>query len=208
MRTVTVEFKVYNYNELSKEAKEKADKWFLETYHTSECFSMLVRDTLNDIYNLENLEFEYSLNYCQGDGFNLYGEIEFSDILERVKDKLEESEIEYLKKADDIADFYAFELLQNHLSHFCRAFEMDVYDYMVGCLEDANDNLAWDDKETLPIHKDILKKFDKLVKEYFENICTTFARDGYDYFYKIDREEADPLFNGMEFLTDGTPYTE
>ena len=204
MRTVTVEFKVYNYNELSKEAKEKADKWFLETYHTSECFSMLVRDTLNDIYNLENLEFEYSLNYCQGDGFNLYGKIEFSDILERIKDKLEESEIEYLKKADDIADFYEFDLLENHLSHFCRADEMDVYEYMVDCLKDELEENDID----FTINKDILMKFDKLVKEYFGNICATFEKNGYDYFYKIDREEADQLFNDMEFLEDGTPYTE
>ena len=97
MRIATKEYKVYRYNELSKEARERADKWYLETYHTTEDFSTMVRDTLDDIYELEDLDFQYSLNFCQGDGFNLYGKIEFLDILERIKDNLTESEIEYLK---------------------------------------------------------------------------------------------------------------
>ena len=208
MRIATKEYKVYRYNELSKEARERADKWYLETYHTTEDFSTMVRDTLDNVYKLENLDFQYSLSYCQGDGFNLYGRIEFLDILERIKDSLTESEIEYLKKADYIADFYKFDLLRNYKSSFCRIFEMDIYDYMIYCLEDVNDDLPWNDKEMFQVNKDILKKFDKLVKEYFENICGMFEKSGYDYFYKIDREEADPLLNDMEFLADGTVWND
>ena len=167
MRIATKEYKVYRYNELSKEAKENVNRWYLETYHTTEDFSMMVRDTLDDVYKLENLDFQYSLNCCQGDGFNLYGKIEFLDILERIKDKLEESEIEYLKKADDIADFYEFDLLENDRYSFCRAFEMDIYDYMIDCFE----NEIEENEIDFIINKDILKKFDKLAKEYFENIC-------------------------------------
>lgn len=204
MRIATKECKVYRYNELSKEVKEDVDRWYLETYHTTENFSMMVRDTLNDVYKLENLDFQYSLSCCQGDGFNLYGKIEFLDILERIKDKLEESEIEYLKKADDIADFYEFDLMENDRSSFCRAFEMDVYDYMVDCLE----NEIEENEIDFTINKDILKKFDKLVKEYFENICEMFERSGYDYFYEIDREEADPFLDDMEFLADGTVWED
>lgn len=204
MRIATKEYKVYRYNELSKEAKENVDRWYLETYHTTEDFSMMVRDTLDDVYKLENLDFQYSLNCCQGDGFNLYGKIEFLDILERIKDKLEESEIEYLKKADDIADFYEFDLLENDRYSFCRAFEMDIYDYMIDCLE----NEIEENEIDFIINKDILKKFDKLAKEYFENICGMFEKSGYDYFYEIDREEADLLFNDMEFLADGTVWND
>ena len=35
-----------------------------------------------------------------------------------------------------------------------------------------------------------------------------FEKSGYDYFYEIDREEADPLFNDMEFLADGTVWND
>lgn len=159
---------------------------------------------MDDIYELEDLDFQYSLNFCQGDGFNLYGKIEFLDILERIKDNLTESEIEYLKKADDIADFYEFDLLRNDRSSFCRAFEMDIYDYMIDCLENEMEENEID----FIINKDILKKFDKLVKEYFENICGMFEKSGYDYFYEIDREEADPFLDDMEFLADGTVWND
>lgn len=98
MRIATKEYKVYKYNELSDEAMENVDKWYLETYHTTEDFSTMVRDTLDYVYKLEDLDFQYSLNHYQGDGFNLYGKIEFSDILERIKYNLTESEIEYLKR--------------------------------------------------------------------------------------------------------------
>lgn len=204
MRIATKEYKVYRYNELSKEAMENVDRWYLETYHTTEDFSTMVRDTLDDVYELEDLDFQYSLNFCQGDGFNLYGKIEFLDILERIKDNLTESEIEYLKKADDIADFYEFDLLRNDRSSFCRAFEMDIYDYMVDCLE----NEIEENEIDFIINKDILKKFDKLAKEYFENICGMFEKSGYNYFYEIDREEADPFLDDMEFLADGTVWND
>lgn len=203
MRIAKKEYKVYKYNELSDEAMENVDKWYLETYHTTEDFSTMVRDTLDYVYKLEDLDFQYSLNHYQGDGFNLYGKIEFSDILERIKDNLTESEIEYLKKADDIADFYEFDLLRNNNgSSFCRAFEMDIYDYMVSCLENEMEENEID----FIINKDILKKFDKLVKKYFTKICGTFEKNGYDYFYKIDKNEADPFLDDMEFLADGTVW--
>lgn len=55
MRIATKEYKVYRYNELSKEAMENVDRWYLETYHTTEDFSTMVRDTLDYIYELEDL---------------------------------------------------------------------------------------------------------------------------------------------------------
>lgn len=75
---------------------------------------------------------------------------------------------------------------------------------MIDCLE----NEIEENEIDFIINKDILKKFDKLAKEYFENICGMFEKSGYDYFYEIDREEADPLFNDMEFLADGTVWND
>lgn len=35
---------------------------------------------------------------------------------------------------------------------------------------------------------------------------TNFEKNGYDYFYKIDKNEADPFLDDMEFLADGTVW--
>ena len=73
---------------------------------------------------------------------------------------------------------------------------------MVSCLENEMEENEID----FIINKDILKKFDKLVKKYFTKICGTFEKNGYDYFYKIDKNEADPFLDDMEFLADGTVW--
>ena len=52
MRTVIETYNVYNYNELSDEAKEKAKQWYLDdTFRTDDFTSMIEEDWF---YQLEN----------------------------------------------------------------------------------------------------------------------------------------------------------
>lgn len=68
----TIETKVYTFDELSEEAKEKAREW----YHTnndypflSEDMNVIAGELLKDA-GIKNADYQvfYSLSYCQGDG--------------------------------------------------------------------------------------------------------------------------------------------
>jgi len=82
MRIDTVKYQVYKFNELSKEAKEKA----VQDYYEYEDFSFLQDDltesckSLLEQYKIKfnnDLQLSYSLSYCQGDGLNFTGNFEW-----------------------------------------------------------------------------------------------------------------------------------
>jgi len=78
MKIVLMEYKVYEFEELSPEARKNAiDKWYehedycyLEDELTECCKSLLEE---NNIVLKENLKLGYSLSYSQGDGLNFTG---------------------------------------------------------------------------------------------------------------------------------------
>ena len=79
MRTECVHYNVYQYNELSAEAKERVKEWYLNGQEPC----IFSDDCENDLYNLfgkNDLKVQFSLAYCQGDGFNIYGEIDAESI--------------------------------------------------------------------------------------------------------------------------------
>ena len=79
MRTVTVDYKVYKYDELSAEAKEKVKQWYLET-QDSYGFTEDVKEDLKCLFGDNDLDVQYQLSYCQGDGFNISGEVDTENI--------------------------------------------------------------------------------------------------------------------------------
>lgn len=73
MRTEIKEIKVYKFNELSSEAKEVVKQWWLNNL-----------EELKSEYGIETLKVSFSLGYCQGDGFCMYGEISTYGIDKRI----------------------------------------------------------------------------------------------------------------------------
>ena len=58
----------------SEEAKEKAKQWYLDGQEPF-IFSEMVKEDLYNLFGRNNLDVQYSLASCQGDGFNIYGKI-------------------------------------------------------------------------------------------------------------------------------------
>jgi hypothetical protein len=81
MRTQTVEFKIFKFMELSKEAKEKAkqdyydviDYPFLQEELQDWCAELLDKKKIKH----ENLKLYYSLSNCQGDGLCFIGDFKW-----------------------------------------------------------------------------------------------------------------------------------
>ena len=210
MRIETVEYEVYKYNELSDEAKEEVKKWYLDG-QPAEFFTNDCKEDLNCLFgNNHELEVEYSLGYCQGDGFNIYGKINAKDIfnclenhnggtqLEQFENVLTDKEkrtiLCYQGECNDI------ELPMNGRYGYCMADYVDI----------VND---WEyDLEVYSgfrnINVETLKKFEQLVKDMFSTLCKAYEEQGYEFFYEVEEEDLKEHceVNGYEFLADGTLF--
>ena len=80
MRTVTKTYNVYKYNELSEDAKEKVKQWYLDDDFSPQEFENSCMDALNRLFPNSDLKVQFSLSACQGDGFNIYGKLDLSDV--------------------------------------------------------------------------------------------------------------------------------
>lgn len=98
MRTVTKSYNIYSFSELSLEAKEKVREWYLEGQEAF-IFTENCEWRLSEFFPKSDLKVQYSLSYCQGDGFNIYGTIRLDEIFEKIQDHFSEKEIRFFKWA-------------------------------------------------------------------------------------------------------------
>ena len=198
MRKVMEEKTVYTFNELSSEAKEKVKQWLLDG-REEYIFTDMCNEYLSSLFNNSELKVEYSLSYCQGDGLNVYGNLDFDDCLnlEDINKEFTSYEVTTLKEYFEYIDSY--KLKSN--DRYCQC--------IIGNQEITED-LIWEleDNEFENIDYDLIKKFEKAVQDYLCNICENLEKDGYAYFYEITEDEAleECECNDYEFLEDGTIY--
>ena len=188
MRTINIEKNVYEYSELSPQAKEEAKSFLLEG-RDPYIFSSDIEEDLKYQYGLD-LKPNYSLNYCQGDGFSLYGEVYFSDFINNNE----------LKKIamNGLIGFQRgiAEKLINKIKFrpwdkgYCYASSKDIE------LEEE----AYTEKEIA-----IVEKVRKNIASWYMSVCKQYEKWGYDYFYKITDEEAQDECdcNQYTFFEDG-----
>lgn len=208
MRTVNVEYKVYKFNELSDAAKEKVQEWYLdgqeEFIFTDDC-----KQDLENLFGENELDVQYSLSYCQGDGFNIYGRVNAENIFKCLEKhnggaQLDKFENVLTEKEKKTILHYAEECGEIELpmnNHYCYS----LTDYI-----DIAEDWAWklENAEYKNINSEVLVKFEKLVRNIFNTLCKDYEKQGYEYFYYISEEDLEELCeaNGYEFLEDGTVF--
>lgn len=209
MRTATVEYKVYKYNELTDKAKEKVKQWYLDGQE-SYIFTEMVMEDLYNLFGKNDLKVQYDLGYCQGDGLNIYGKVDTENIfkcLEEHKGGTQLKEFENLltdKEKKTILNYAAecgkIELPYNNRYSYCIARNIDIADDWEYQLENYSGYTN--------INKEVLEKFEELIKGIFETLCKSYEKQGYEYFYEIEEEELQELCaaNEYEFLEDGTIF--
>ena len=194
-RIVTIEYRVYKFKELSSKAKEAVKNWYLDDPYIRDFFTEDCEQYLKNLFPNSELKVEYSLNYCQGDGFNIYGKIYLDEVLERIVDKFTEKEKKFFKW---VFNHYgsSFIMESNRRYCYCICSRNDFSEDILCCMED--DYMRGIPTETL-------KKFNKLVGEYLDNLCKEFEEDGYNYFYEISDEDLEDICeaNEWEFTSDG-----
>lgn len=200
MRTITetITTTVYNFNELSNNAKEKVKEWYLNG-QDAEFFYEDSMAYINELFPNSELDIQFSLGYCQGDGFNIYGEISFFDLIKNLKDKFTEKEKRFLEWAFNESGINSYTMQMNNHYCYCNAF---LHEFT----EDVFYELDYYRMKN--IKKDILDKFNTEARYYIGHICKEFENDGYDYFYEISNEELEDWAdaNEYEFTEDGNIY--
>lgn len=203
VRTETFEVNVYTFTELSEGAKQTVREWWeKQRGDVSWEFSDWCNDDLKNMFFHSDLKVEYSLNYCQGDGLNVYGSLCLSDVVEHIKDKFTEDELAYFDKV--FADYGdKFNMPSNN--HYCYCI-CDRHDY----IEDVVYDMECDGNDD--INHDALNKLNENIQDYLTGYCKAWEQQGYEFFYPDIESDNDYYLisdcecNDWEFLEDGTLY--
>lgn len=212
MRTVTEIRTLYTFPELSEDAKEKAKQWYLDDPLKPLEFTETYMEDLHNLFPNSSLKMQYSLDYCQGDGLNIYGDLDLMDVFHAIRDR------EYC--GSTFEDFW---------DHMTEKEQKTIEAYMEVCgrtvklpRNNSRYNYCVDDKTDFAkdwtseleyqqyknIHVNTIRKMEKLVADMFVMLSGTYAEYGYKFFYEIENDAMAELCdaNGWEFLEDGTFY--
>lgn len=213
MEVVTREYKVYNFSELSEDAKEKAKQWYLDDDFRPQEFENIYTEDLHYLFNNSDLKMQFSLSYCQGDGLNIYGKLDLMDVFAAIRDT-DHSE-EQFKQYKDLFSEHEQKTIEAYMEACGREIELPYNRHYCYCIDDRVD-FADEWIEILEycryknIQIDTIRKMEKLVGTMFENLSATYEKYGYDYFYNADDEVVNETCeaNGWRFLEDGTFFAE
>ena len=213
MEVVTREYKVYNFSELSKDAKEKAKQWYLDDDFRPQEFENIYTEDLHYLFNNSDLKMQFSLSYCQGDGLNIYGKLDLMDVFAAIRDT--DHSGEQFKQYKDLFSEHEQKTIEAYMEACGREIELPYNRHYCYCVDDRVD-FADEWIEILEycryknIQIDTIRKMEKLVGMMFENLSATYEKYGYDYFYNADDEVVNEVCeaNGWRFLEDGTFFAE
>lgn len=194
MRTITIIKNIYTFNELSEKAKEKVRQDYLSDEFRAEIFSENCMYKINELFPNSDLKIQFSLCGCQGDGFNIYGEISLTDLLENLKDKFSSEELKTLEQNFMESGIDSYTMIENHYYYYCMA-AWHVFTEGV--------------ERELGYHLPVFDKFDKAARLYINKLCRDFEDTGYDFFYHVSDEEIEDWAdaNGYEFTEDGVIFS-
>lgn len=207
MRTITITKNVYKYDELNAKAQERVREWYLAQCCTPELFSEMLDEDLEMIFGKNDLDVEYSLNYSQGDGLNIYGSIPLTQILDvaercdwltyfdAFRNCFTADEKALIKQYAEDYDTVNISRNNSNLYSYCCADHIDYAgDYMTNVSEDAD--------------VDLLNRVNAALVSLFSELCAFYKDWGYEFFYKVDDDTLtdECETNGWEFTEDGELY--
>ena len=213
MEIITREYKVYNFSELSEEAKDKVKQWYLDDDFRPYDFENIYTEDLKYLFNNSDLKLQFSLSYCQGDGLNIYGKLDLTDVFTAIRDTEHSGDL--FEQYKDLFSEHEQKTIEAYMEVCGREVELPYNRHYCYCIDDRVD-FADDWIESLEycryknIQIDTIRKMEKLVGRMFENLSATYEKYGYDYFYNADDEVVNEACeaNGWRFLEDGTFFAE
>lgn len=66
MRSVNITYKIYEFSELSEDAKAKVKEWYLNNFYQNEEFSDMCKEELSSRFPKSDLKVQYSRRTVKG----------------------------------------------------------------------------------------------------------------------------------------------
>lgn len=209
MKIIVHQIRVYEYKELNEAAKETAKEWYLDDPFRVECFYDMVKEDLHNLFPNSDLDVNFSLSYCQGDGLNVYGTIDFNDFLE-IDEKTNSNifgsytakEVDRLKFYFKYFNEYTFEK-NSRYGYSCKFIDKKYEDYTV--TEFCNE-LRYHAIRGIDVY--LIDKFFSDLLEWFSDYDSSMEKAGYEYLYSVDDDEMEDICsaNNYMFLESGEFY--
>ena len=210
MEKFTKTYEVYDYNELSETAKEKVKNYYSTSGIRNDLFQENIEYKLNYYFKNSSLDYQYSLDSCQGDGVNIYGKINVDDIFDTFVSKeldvfLRKNIIPQIKmhipSKEMFAEFKDF-VNRNYLSIIIPCNDRYTYSLADRLYLDGDIYDAIDFSNELLLCVDTVRKF---LIEYIDAFNNYFEKFGYDFLYNISDEDMEEccIANEWKFLRNG-----
>ena len=184
MKTFTTVTVGYTYNELSESAKENVKQWYLNDEIRNNIFHEDIMLYLHDNFKLSELNVMYSLGYCQGDGLNIYGNLNLYDFLDiwQASPKEKKTIEFYIDRA-----LYQYTFVKDNI--YCYSCKFIDKKHIDDTVEEFITELQ--DNQISNIKKPLISQFFNDMIDYFESLDAEFEHDGYNYLYNCDDEEVE-----------------
>lgn len=196
MKTIKRKYNTYDFSELNESAKERVRQWYLDDDMRSSDWENEIEQDLMIMFPNSDLHIQFSLNSCQGDGVNIYGELIPEDLV-KVKDFYGDLDvlknIEPFELPEELRGKFHFELKKNARYSYCVA----------RCMEEVFDDDANVSDEEIKICR-------KHAVTVIEALCQFYEKQGYDYMYTASDEEIQATCDANEwrFLENGEFFIE
>lgn len=205
MRTETITYKIYKFEELSEQAKEKARDWYKGTMtndFTAES-ETITENMIDYIKNeggagesISDLDVSWSLSCCQGDGVSftgiiygydrsaleLFNHIYGNNIPKNVRRILHGINVKFIKKSTRYCHKYTVATDIEITGNYCGE---------IGRIEA------------------IIEDIEIAIDSWRKDICTTLENLGYkeiDYYYSDECVDETIIANEYEFTEEGNRY--
>lgn len=200
MRIVHLQKAIYKFDELSREAKNRAKKDYLNDCRSYE-WSEYIKAELENVFPHSALLVEWSLNSCQGDGVNVYGSINPEDVFSDggFTDKEKEIISNYYSECSIFEEYLT--IPRNLSYNYCKAQEVETTEIIVADMEET----GWDDVSQ---YAATIEKYRAAMINKAEEFCARMEKEGYEYLYNISDADFQEIAeaNDWEFFEDGRLY--
>ena len=192
--------KIYEYSELSESAKDKAKQWYCDDdFRAYELTSIFKRELENKFPN-SNLECQWSLCSCQGDGVNVFGEFNFYDLLRFCYQ--DGWKVNFTPKQMKRLEYYMSQteitVEENRRYAYCVVQQPDYF----------SSDWVYDLSDHRDLDEDLLEDLSKLFASAVRSLCKSMENWGWDYLYDPDDDEVSSIcdLNDWYFYEDGSYF--
>lgn len=192
----TIRTKVYNFEELSSDAKAVAIEWYKkDDKFYLDFFNDDAKEQIENAGFYDNVKLQYSLSYSQGDGLSFScNKVKESLLLSFFAEILGENKV---KIAKIILENCSFENTGNNGNNYCYASRNDI-EFICESYKSDIDNID-----------NIVSQVESKIKDVYMNLCENLEKQGYS---DIEYQRSDEaviesiIANEYEFTVNGNRF--